>query len=839
MKLPTLYETALGAFLHDMGKFLQRAYGGNQALSPQTKNLDSVLLPLFQGRYSHWHVLWTEEFLDRMGARFPKPLDKQSIRNMAVFHHKPDGANAEVGAAAWIVAEADRISSGMERKELDEQVEAEGGRKGWDRFIKTALKSPFAAVDLGNGRPTASELPLEELCPGEALMPQQRVDTSDYQSRYAALWRRMEEELHALPSDVSPDLYCEVLLSLSERFLSTVPSSTIDQPDISLHDHARVAAALAAALHAWHESKGNLNDEAAIKDRDIKKFRFVAGDLSGIQSSLFQLANQQVRGVNKILRARSFLLGMLTEAAVLLCRRELNLTPFSLLQNAGGRFLLLAPDLDDVEERVDRVRKQIHVWIWKRYRGELSLNVCLSEPFEANALMPDRLHQTLRMVSEAVDDAKLRAFDGCFEPVHRDLRYEHGVCKACNARPAERPDSVESGLPVRCSPCADEHELGGRLTRAAWLHWTMDGNTGLEFFGGLRLMLSERRPRTTEQTVSLVRFYGRDEGERGTAVRFVANYVPRLQEGDVSKPAYAHLSEEARSTEVGDIKTFEHLSLDALEAKGTDLRGLPLLAVLKADVDRLGEIFSRGVKVPTLSRTAALSRSLDFFFTGYLMHLLQERYPDTYTVYAGGDDLLLVGPWFSTIRLAKDMREQFLRWTGNNPNITISAGIELMKVNHPINRVAAAAEERLEAAKKADRNRISVIDRKPVSWEELNKQLQLADQLDGYLQNGVLSSGFVYNLLSFEEDKLAAEEAVGRGKGVPLAAATWRARLGYQIARHLQSDRANGDSDKSAATKLVCELLRVDEQLTVKGRGSAARIPVSIALYRNRSGKEN
>ena len=66
---------------------------------------------------------------------------------------------------------------------------------------------------------------------------------------------------------------------------------------------------------------------------------------------------------------------------------------------------------------------------------------------------------------------------------------------------------------------------------------------------------------------------------------------------------------------------------------------------------------------------------LDLFFTGYLQSDCAGNYPQTYTVYAGGDDLLLIGPWRQMIVLATDLREQFRRYVGGNSNITLSAGL--------------------------------------------------------------------------------------------------------------------------------------------------------------------
>ncbi|MGB9606215.1 MAG: hypothetical protein ACPL88_10115, partial [Bryobacteraceae bacterium] len=91
-----------------------------------------------------------------------------------------------------------------------------------------------------------------------------------------------------------------------------------------------------------HRNDGTLSESARTRDRRLKKFRFVAGDLCGVQRALFPLTARQVKGFNKILRARSLLMWLTEEAAVLAARRELELPAFSPLQNAGGRFLRLA-----------------------------------------------------------------------------------------------------------------------------------------------------------------------------------------------------------------------------------------------------------------------------------------------------------------------------------------------------------------------------------------------------------------------------------------------------------------------------------------------------------------
>lgn len=146
---PNLLEIALGGFFQDIGKFMQRAHGAVRHMDPEPRARESVILPPDgHGGYTHKHVLWTEAFfhwMEQEGLHFPPGINRDQVRDMAVFHHKPE----TFGALGWLAAEADRLSSGMDRKPCDyEAVEAEAENKGWDAFIKTPLRSIFGSVDL-------------------------------------------------------------------------------------------------------------------------------------------------------------------------------------------------------------------------------------------------------------------------------------------------------------------------------------------------------------------------------------------------------------------------------------------------------------------------------------------------------------------------------------------------------------------------------------------------------------------------------------------------------------------------------------------------------------------
>ncbi len=845
---PNLLETAFGGFFQDIGKFMQRAHGAVHHMDPQPRARESVILPPDgRGGYTHKHVLWTEAFfhwMEQEGLHFPAGINRDRVRDMAVFHHLPD-AN---GALGWLAAEADRLSSGMDRKPRDyEAAEAEAEYKGWDAFIKTPLRSIFGSVDLGLGDPPPCQQPLVELIPDDRLLPELKLDAGDYQARYRNLWDRFTAEFKALCALDNSELFCEGLLSLSERFTFAIPSSTVDVPDVSLHDHNRTVAAIAACLHRWHEIQGALGDETAIRDRSTEKFHLLAGDLSGIQHTLFLLANQQVKGVNKILRARSFLLGMTVEAAALCCRREFGLPAFNLIQNAGGRFVLLLPALPEVREQVATLQAELDRWLGERYLGELALNLALSPPFGGNGLQANQFSKVQAQLNRALDTAKqqaLRHYPTGILPVS----YEQEDCTACGKRPARHRD----GEVRRCEVCHDEHRVGGWLPKVGVVGWQSapprPNDWAVELPGKLWLTLYEEHPRSATGLLGGFRLY---RGERDTPtgpwpLRFVAAYVPRLGEGEARHPLYARLSDEAQEVAVGELKTFEHLAQDALELErdGSPL-GKPFLAVLKADVDRLGFLFGFGLSDPhdhkkdraTLSRYASLSRMLDLFFTGYLQERLRRDYPQTYTVYAGGDDLLLIGPWRQMItELLPDLRDRFRRYVGGNPNITLSAGLALCKANQPLNRTVWEAEERLEQAKDVNdgaRDRVSLLDEQPVAWSELSSLLAKAETLNEWLRASWLNAALVYKLLHFAEERRRAEQPDEQGN-LSLAHADWRARWAYHLARNVRDSRVIPDSEKKAVMTVLNQSLGLDADIHKQAEWVSPRIPVSIALYRNR-----
>ncbi len=830
-----MYEVVFGALLHDVGKLIQRTEDKENV----NKDLEGSICPLKDGRYTHRHVLFTDSFftwLEKQHLKLPDGVDYKQVNSLAINHHSP---RDEI-PLTWIITKADRYSAGMDRKADEENVDT----KKQARFKQTPLKSIFDEVilDVKFGKPTAHVYPMNMLNPKDDndimpfALPESYID--DLPKSYKKLWDNFTKNFKLLCDKNLPVyLFEEALLNLLEHVTWAVPSSTMDCPDISLFDHSKTTAAIAAAMFKYHHAKDELNNLKAIKDENAKKFCFLIGDLSGIQTTIFTLERQGVRGVNKVLRARSFMLGAIADAAALKISKALNL-PFScMIQQAGGRFMMLLPAIDDIKPKIDALRKKIDEWLLKNYTGTLSLNIAISEPFEGAKFKGNGLSDVLTALAVRVDEAKYRPLSTCHQGVMKQEYPTGKACSVCGIRPARNDKEDDE----RCHTCQREFILGTLLPKSDFLVWGVNRLKDSQDVFDLHFYLSEKPPQAGMQELLSVQQIGTNypaSSEFCWARKYLANYVPLFEENDRYDLRFDKI-QEAEPINVGDPKTFAYIGASALEVDVENhVKGKPFLAIIKADVDRLGFIFSYGLRSKdeeknkfTISRLAQLSRMLNLYFSGYLPELIRREpeFRNTYTVYAGGDDLFLIAPWRQALKLANKINETFRRYTGKNPNITLSAGISLMHSNYPVNRAVEETEELLEKAKESGRNRICAMYPKAMLWDVYDKRFKDAEWIHAKM-NGTeaISTGFVYNILKISDD------AVDLYEKQDISKANWIAKLGYHLIRNLKGK--DKDEQRYHAVEWLKQL-GMDEHFGFTGPAPNIyewRLPLSIALLRNR-----
>jgi CRISPR-associated protein Csm1 len=206
--------------------------------------------------------------------------------------------------------------------------------------------------------------------------------------------------------------------------------------------------------------------------------------------------------------------------------------------------------------------------------------------------------------------------------------------------------------------------------------------------------------------------------------------------------------------------------------------GDPLLAVLKADADSLGVRFEHLLNSGGLDAMRALSDRLDAFFAGRLRQELANchgRWWPIYTIFAGGDDLIMVGPWNVMVDFASAMRQWFAEEFRDH-GLTLSAGLELMKPKRPIKPLVERAELLLNQAKDRGKDRLAAFGQ-VWQWENHDAIISAAKQLVEWENAGDIQRGWLHTLL---------ELALARDGDEPDPLAT--ARLAYHVNRNWRKD---------------------------------------------------
>jgi CRISPR-associated protein Csm1 len=791
-------ELIIGSFLHDIGKIAQRA---GLTLSEQSKGMEPQASPTDKntGFYGYRHVPYTNHFFEDIGDQWlPKSggVYWADIANCATYHHKPQPDNL----FELIIQQADCLSAGHDR--------------GSDKPLtvnQDRLESIFANIRLHDNNTTKHRFRITKSMLAEESYPQLELD-DDATDEIKALYQQMKGHLAKLEGSTGMDfdVYLEDLKWVYSQYAWAVPSSLRNASDVSLLDHSLTTAAISSVLYQYHKKTGTFT-KGEIENSKTDEFRFVSGDVSGIQDYIFADSTARPSGVSKRLRAKSFYIGALTQIASMMILRELELPCFCKILDAGGRFTLLVDNTDQTLEKLKSLQKLIDEWMFKNFSGSLRINlafntVCSGEDFKA-----DRFKAVFDSIRNDTEIAKKRQFGSIFNENGKwntsamISELEPGEIKNLNDKNLEFFEELGRVLPGQSHLIVTDKDASnpGKLKDTALSRP----------FDKYRIQIGEygkQTGRSDDKVLARYQFVpGNDEFADIVDGQYIANYVPRIKPGDLANYKYLDMEEllekeNESSRAAGETKTFAHIAADSVGVNSEhQVAGVPMLGVLKADVDRLGMIFGRGLgeERKTIARMATLSRQIDMFFKGVLPNAVKSgdtnsQFQNIYTIYAGGDDLLLVGPWNVIMEFALYLRQKFTEYTCNNPDITISAGIVVTKAGFPLSEAARLAEEALEESKNGGRDRITVFGQ-TLKWNEYEDALKDGKTLDGHLEGSAyplpgslkITKSFAYRLIKYARMGLSIKTQAK----VNLANAKWRSQLAYDTARNIKTDN-NKDS---------------------------------------------
>ncbi len=604
---------------------------------------------------------------------------------------------------------------------------------------------------------------------------------------------------------------------LMERFAWALPN-TVGEPGVGLFYQWKTVTALWVA-----SGKG---------ERPAKEFLLVGGDIPGIQQTLYTIT---ARGAAKGLRGRSLFIQLLGDAVSQRILDELGLYPANRIAAAGGNFMLLAPAGEETEASLKRLREEINKTLLETFHGDLA--ICLawvSLPADAvgtcefGGTYARHLHQAIarrkaQRFGEILDLPD--GYDRLFRPTGEGGE-RGGFCAVCQRELTadEKKDpnlllrdvgerEVGEEAPRMCADCATFRDLAeavGHPQRALFLGPRPPG--GGERWQEILHRLSGRwvrfapwttpaRPGETKILLNETDFLSYN----AHGFRFLANTTPRVSAADV-KWWRARYGDSAEVWE-GSIRTFEMMAHDAAADGAVERVG-----ILRMDVDDLGKIVTRGLAhngepCPTMAATAALSAELDRFFAGYLDRLCREvseapgmglpEHPGEeriYVIYAGGDDLFIVGPWHLLPILARRVQGAFTDYVGRNPFLHISGAVTLERRKFPLYRAAERAAEALEQGAKARRyTEDGRVRRKngfwflgqTVGWDELAEAQGWVEQLVRHIRADEIPRGLLTRLQAIHE-RFRADHAGNVQKGLrkdQVLYGPWMWQQAYHLAR--------------------------------------------------------
>ena len=313
-----------------------------------------------------------------------------------------------------------------------------------------------------------------------------------------------------------------------------------------------------------------------------------------------------------------------------------------------------------------------------------------------------------------LEKLKLEKYGGVITDYLDSFDQELGLCQLCGKRPATPQASGDLAITgekgvAACPVCRDHIMLGTWVVKSERIGVYASGETVTSqkellkpLFGKYQLRFGAKG--SFKESTSLLKVWQVNTNKDGTlfsdvTMRPLNGYVPLYRQEDEDDDC---LLEGKRSEEksldmidqitIGEPKTFSHIALKSKRknSAGKCTSGTEAIGVLKADVDNLGLLMSCGLPTRrfTISRMATLSRQLDAFFSVYLPNMLaaSDDFKDIYTVFAGGDDLFLIGPWNKMAYLAVYLRKRFAEYVCANKQISFSAGITVHKAHVPVDK---------------------------------------------------------------------------------------------------------------------------------------------------------
>lgn len=559
------------------------------------------------------------------------------------------------------------------------------------------------------------------------------------------------------------------------RLFGSTLSVCASLPYLSLYQFTKLSA---AALACANDSK--------------EKLTLISGGFSGIQNYIYTIISKMA---SKSLKGRSFYLQIMADAVLQSLLDDLALNNFHKVFSSGGNFLLLAPASTAKVLYEEEFFRKVNTKIFAEHGSNLIFNLVHStigyrDLFTEN--FGNRVRDLRILTAEQKSQQPLPfLIDSTFfdvlpeggnensDNVKRDIitgEALRNTARELNKKQyGEDEDGVLANAKVN-TVTYDQIELGRKMKKVAAVS-----------------VYKNRKVQEAVNPIGLPFSYVTQENfsnETDTYRQMIFN-DPDAAKQNLGLRLVYYGGNASPVDEENEVKDFNKMA----GPEGAFNR----LGVLRMDADSFGENFGGNIN---LWQYAQMSQMSDLFFKGYVNKLWEREgniRNNSSIIYAGGDDLLIVGKWDEVISFAQNIRSAFKAWTNDSKKYNLSAGIALTGIKYPIMRGVQTAGDAEDDAKDHEwndvitkagnvylgdgkKNSITFLG-KPMQWDtEFKLVCLLKEQLDYYLET-TKNRSLIHKINKLNQEK---KENAYR----------WQWRATYEIGRAIGRLSENGDKIK-------------------------------------------
>ena len=684
---------ALAGLLHDIGKFGQRAEIGIDELDEQN------YCPNYNGYYSHKHSAYTAKILGDLIVEKQKDTPRviganalnSNFINISAKHHKPETEDE------WIVASADRLASGFEREAFEE----------YNQKVQEEVKTSFKEQQLDHLFDPKGKFKLDIFAPNN-IFP-----TKDKGLGYKKLWRAFKDDLNTINGrfkNYPAHLKAQAVEYLLKKYTSFMPSATsfkfknseIVKANIPLYEHLKTTSIFASAIASMSKE----NREKVIdyyknkKDTlDEKLFLLIAGDFFGIQNFIFD--EVQTKFASKTLRAKSAYIELLIKVLAYYVCEKLEISSYSIISTHAGKFEILAPNEPIIKERLEKLQDEFNEHFAKEFFGTTGVGLAYQEATIGDFILKDKSakpqYKKLRKrVADKIELIKYKKFDlksrgFMLFDIDEGLNNQN-LCDFCHKREGKEERDYKI-----CSSCKRFVGIGQHLTKHKYIAISKKSGK-IKIFKDFYLNFFDDPSKALAKDDIYIFDISKVPEFNGMEKWELSSYV--ANEDMLSKQEKEYVSKDRdESLERNDILTLEDLAKLSVEdglKESERERGVEAIMALKGDGDNMGNFIKDSSVTDSFAKYNFFAKMIDYYFSVYVPNKFMNNKP-LYTVFAGGDDLFVLGAWDDVIDLAQKVRDDFVKFT--NAQLSFSVGLVMSKAHKPINFLADSAEEALEESK--------------------------------------------------------------------------------------------------------------------------------------------